>query len=116
MIIDETFMWLYLAYKFTAVAVAAFVGCGFASLIVIPMYFEPMGESDRIALKVWKISAFVIPVSLFIALITPSENELKAYAFYAISKDVTTCDETKRLFDAAINYIEGNARKGQSND
>lgn len=113
MIIDETFMWLYLAYKFSAVAVATLVGCLFASVIVIPMYVDPMGKSDRIALKIWKISAFAIPISVFFAVVTPSEDELKAYAFYAISKDVTTCDETKRLFDAAINYIEGNTRKEQ---
>ncbi len=111
MIIDETFMWLYTAYKFGQMCFAPFSVACFASIISIMLYVEPMEKSAPIAVKIWKISAYVIPISLCFGLITPSENELKAYAAYAIGKDVTTSDEAKRLFNAAINYIEGQTTK-----
>lgn len=111
MIIDETFMWLYAAYKFGQMCFAPFFVACVALLIGIPLYLDPVNNSERIAVKIWKISAYVIPISLCFALITPSENELKAYAAYAIGKDVTTSDEAKRLFNAAINYIEGQTTK-----
>lgn len=111
MIIDETFMWLYAAYKFGMMCVASMVGAGFASLIAIAMYCEPLGDSERIARMTWKISAYVIPISLCLVAITPTENELKAYAAYTIGKEAVNSDEARELFNHALKYIDCQTQK-----
>ena len=45
-------------------------------------------------------------ISLAMFALLPSISDVKAYAAYVIGKDVATSDEAKRLFNAAINYLE----------
>ena len=52
-------------------------------------------------------------VSLCLGALLPSKSDATAYAAYVIGKDVTSSPEAKRLFEAAINYIEGNTREKQ---
>ena len=103
-------MWLYVAYKFGTFCIAPFITCVFFSLFAIAMFFEPIGDSRRYACIIWKISAFVVPISLCVFVITPSIFELKAYAAYAISKDVVNSDEAKELFGAVTKFLEGETK------
>ena len=100
-------MWLYAAYKFGAVcAVFAFI-IVILCFIVIPIFFEGGERGESIARFTWIASLFVLPITISIAIITPSKAELKAYAAYAIGKDIATSNEAKSLFNAALKYIEG---------
>lgn len=107
MIINETFMWLYAAYKIgeacTALAAFSTILC----VIAIPIFVECEERGKFIAKCIWIASLFVLPISLAIAALAPGKDELKMYATYAIGKDVANSDEAKRLFDAATKYIEG---------
>jgi hypothetical protein len=110
MIIDETFMWLYVAYKIGKV-------CGVMAVIfllsIIPfiaMVGENCGEKNlwyKLGVKGILVAFIGAIVCAPIGVLTPDAEEVKAYAAYAIGKNVTTSDEGKRLFDAAINYLEG---------
>lgn len=110
MIINETFMWLYAAYKFgeacTALAIFSTILC----VIAIPLSIEGGERGEAIARFIWIASLFVLPFALSIAALTPGKAELKMYATYAIGKDVANSNEAKRLFDAAHKYLEGETK------
>lgn len=110
MIINDTFMWLYAAYKFGEACTSfSFIGA-ILCFIAFPIAVEGGEHGEAIAKFIWIASLFVLPISIFIACITPGEAELKAYAAYAISKDVVNSDESKELFDAAIKFLEGETK------
>lgn len=100
-------MWLYAAYKIgevcTAFAFISFILC----LMAFPIAAEGEEHGEAIAKFIWIASLFVLPITILIAAITPSEDELKAYAAYAIGKDVVTSNEAKALFNSALKYIDG---------
>lgn len=110
MIINETFMWLYAAYKFGEVCAIIAVISAILCLIAFPIAVEGDERGESIAKFIWIASLFVLPINVLIATITPGEAELKAYAAYAIGKDVVNSDESKELFDAAIKFLEGETR------
>lgn len=118
MIIDETFVWLYV----TARVGNALCVLGIASAVVGAISAIVMGVNlwDRDwanALVTVRRVFFTMLITAFISLplgtLLPSKSDATAYAAYVIGKDVTTSDEAKRLFEAAINYIEGNTGKAQ---
>ena len=110
MIINETFMWLYVAYKIgevcTTLAFISVILC----LIAIPVADAGGERGEAIAKFIWIASLFVLPINIAIATIAPGEDELKAYAAYAIGKDVVNSNESKELFDAAIKFLEGETK------
>lgn len=110
MIINETFMWLYAAYKLGEVCTAlAFIGA-ILCLIAIPIADLGGERGESIAKIIWIASLFMLPINISIAIITPGETELKAYAAYVIGKDVVNSNESKELFDAAIKFLEGETK------
>lgn len=110
MIINETFMWLYAAYKFGEVC-SAFSFISFALCLTALPITDAGGERGKsIAKFIWIASLFVLPITISISVITPSEAELKAYAAYAISKDVVNSDEAKELLDAVTTFLEGGTK------
>lgn len=108
MIIDETFMWLYVAYKVGHAFVIPAAVSVLASLVMIPISIESDDNKKvyDIAFKVWKISAFVFPISLFVAVMTPSMSDVHNYAKYKIGENVVNSDDAKRLIEATINKLE----------
>lgn len=114
MIIDETFMWLYVTAKIgNALCVLGIATAIVGAISAIVMGFNVGDREWKDALITVKRVFFTMLVTSFISLsayaLTPSRDDVKAYAAYAIGKDVATSAEAKRLFDAAINYIEGKA-------
>lgn len=118
MIINETFIWLYVAAK---VGNALFV-LGIASAIVAVISAAVIGINidDRnwtnalvTVRRVVFTTLITAVVSFSLSALLPSKSDATAYAAYVIGKDVTSSAEAKRLFEAAINYIEGNTRKEQ---
>lgn len=110
MIIDETFMWLYIACRIGK----AFITLGWLSIVISIILAIAKIEIDsrevdthRVLSKSLCVALVLTVVSFPIGAITPSSDECKAYAAYAIGKDVATSDEAKRLFNAALKYIEG---------
>ena len=110
MIINDTFMWLYAAYKLGEVCQAfAFISIVLC-VIALPIADAGGERGESIAKLIWIASLFVLPITISIACITPSEAELKAYAAYAIGKDVVNSDESKELFNAASKFLEGETK------
>ncbi len=107
MIIDETFMWLYAAYKLGEACTAFAAISAILCLIAFPIAAEGGEHGESIAKFIWIASLFVLPINILIACITPGEAELKAYAAYAIGKEAVTSNEAKALFNTALKYIEG---------
>lgn len=110
MIINETFMWLYAAYKFGQVCTALAAISALLCVIALTISFDGGERGESIARFIWIASLFVLPITISIAIITPGEAELKTYAAYAIGKDVVNSDESKELFNAAIKFIEGETK------
>lgn len=113
MIINETFMWLYAAYKLGAACEAFSFFILILCFIALPIYGEGGERGISIARFIWIASLFVLPINMLIAFIMPNEDELKAYAAYAIGKEAVTSNEAKALFNSALKYIDG---KTQNND
>lgn len=121
MIINETFVWLYVTAKVgDALCVLGFASAvvGLISAIVIGLNIEDRNwrESLVTVRRVFFTMLVTAFVSWSLSALMPSKSDATAYAAYVIGKDVTSSAEAKRLFDAAINYIEGNTRKEQSNE
>ena len=118
MIIDETFIWIYVTAKvgnaLCILGVISAVVSAFSSIAIM----IGLGDHDwtnalvtvRRVLFTTLITAFV---SLSLGALLPSRSDAVAYAAYVIGKDVTSSAEAKRLFKAAINYVEGNNIKAQ---
>lgn len=110
MIIDETFMWMYAAYKIGKLCAVMTVVFLLSLIPFIWMVEDNCEEKNlwyKIGIKGIVAGLISAMVCVPIATLTPDVEEVKAYAAYAIGKEVTTSAEAKRLFDAAINYIEG---------
>lgn len=116
MIIDETFMWLYITAKVgNALCVLGVISAvvGVISAIVMGLnmadgeWIKAMGTVKRVFFAM----LITTLISLSLGALMPSRSDAIGYAAYIIGKDVTSSVEAKRLFDAAINYIEGNTRK-----
>ena len=118
MIIDETFMWLYITAKVGNAlcvlgVVSAVVGIISAIVMAIELSDRDLVNAMGTVKRVFFAMLITTLISLSLCALMPSRSDAISYAAYVIGKDVTTCDETKRLFEAAINYIEGNTRKEQ---
>ena len=103
-------MWLYAAYKFGEVCTTLSFTSAILCFIAIPISFEGGERGAAIAKFIWIASLFVLPINIAIATIAPGEDELKAYAAYAIGKEAITSKESKELFNAALKYIEGETK------
>ncbi len=121
MIIDETFIWIYVAAKvgnaLCILGVISAVVSAFSSIAIVIGLCDSDWTNALVTVRrmlfITLITAFV---SLSLGALLPSRSDAVTYAAYVIGKDVTTSGEAKRLFNAAINYIEDNTRKEHKND
>lgn len=88
MIINETYMWLYAAYKFGEACTVLAIFSAILCIIAIPIFGECGERGKSIARYIWISSLLVLPIVLPIAALAPGKYELKMYADYAIGKDV----------------------------
>lgn len=120
MVIDDTFMMLYWLYKVgKTCTVLAVILAGFVLTMAVggcSCYLQPDLELYKKDIKVGKmmlnslwVSVPALMLCLLVAGITPSKDELKAYAAYRIGEKVVTSDEADRLMNAALLYLEGKA-------
>lgn len=101
MIIDETFMWLYAAFK-----------VGRACLILAPasfggamLFFIIACEKNGSLMPAVACAVFCV-LCLFVAGVTPNFEVVKGYAYYRIGADVVDSDAAKQLFEATMNVLE----------
>lgn len=107
MIIDETFMHLYILYKVgNACGVLSFLG-----LIFVIVFAALCVSEEKNCNRALGISTLITASLLFVFAITPSKQEVTAYAAYAIGEKCVTSEAAKRMLDAAINYLEGNSNQ-----
>lgn len=101
MIIDETFIWLYAAFK-----------VGRACLILAPagllgsICFFVIACEKNGSIKPTVTCAVFCVLCLFIAAVTPNFEEVKGYAYYRIGSEVVDSDAAKQLFEATMNVLE----------
>lgn len=121
MIINETFIWLYVTAKVgNALCILGAISAAVSTISAITIVIGLTDSSGANALVTVRRIFFATLIATFVSLslgaLLPSRSDATAYAAYIIGKDVTTSDEAKRLFEAAINYIEDNTRKEHKND
>ena len=121
MIIDETFIWLYTAAKVGDAlcilgAISAAVSAFSAIAIVIGLSESSWANALVIVRRMFFTTLSTTFISMSLGALLPSRSDAAAYAAYVIGKDVTSSTEAKRLFEAAINYVEGNAIKEQKHE
>ncbi len=101
MIIDETFMWLYAAFKVgRACLILALAGL-FGAICFFIIACEKQGS-----IKPTMTCAVFSVLCLFIAEVTPDFEEVKGYAYYRIGADMVDSDAAKQLFEATMNVLE----------
>lgn len=113
MIINETFIWIYVAAKVsdalcTLGAISAVVSAFSAIAILIGLGIRDWANALITARRMLFTTLITAFISLSLGALLPSKSDATAYAAYVIGKDVTSSAEAKRLFEAAINYVEGN--------
>lgn len=101
MIIDETFIWLYAAFK---VGRACLI-LALAGLLGAICFFAIACETNG-SIKPTMTCAVFCVLCLFIAMVTPNFEEVKGYAYYRIGSDVVDSDAAKQLFEATMNVLE----------
>lgn len=121
MVIDDTFMMLYWMNKAgdTCVFFALVSGIASAGLALFGYIFRFQADCDinkqeieagkKMLSCLW-FSVLALILSILVAGIAPSKDELKAYAAYRIGEKVVTSDEAQRLMNAALLYLEGAAQ------
>lgn len=120
MVIDDTFMMLYWLHKvgetcFLLASVSVLVSAGlalFGCKLVLQTDLDIYKQEIEVGKKMLNFLWFSIPalmLFLLVAGISPSKDELKAYAAYRIGEKVVTSDEANRLMNAALLYLEGKA-------
>lgn len=118
MIINETFVWLYVTAKvgnalIVLGGVSAVVGAISAIVIGVNLGDRDWANALVTVRRVFFTMLITAFISLSLGALLPSKSDATAYAAYVIGKDVTTSAEAKRLFEAAIDYLEGNTGKEQ---
>lgn len=125
MIIDETFMWLYLLHKAGQACIPLGVISGAASVLLcaagigfsLSLESSPYDKTEReIGRKMLGCLWFSVPalfVFILVGSLSPSKDELKAYAAYRIGEKVVSSDEAQRLMNAALMYLEGKAESAK---
>lgn len=121
MIIDETFIWIYVASKVgNALCILGAISAAVSTISALTMVIGLSDSSWANALVTVRRMFFSTLITTFVSLslgtLLPSRSDATAYAAYVIGKDVTSSTEAKRLFEAAINYVEGNNIKEHKND
>ena len=118
MVIDDTFMMLYWLYKVGQTCIPlgvisaiwslllAAAGCTYYFQTDLDIYMKEI-KAGKMMLKCLWFSVPAFMLFLLVAGITPSKDELKAYAAYRIGEKVVTSDEASRLMNAALLYLEG---------
>lgn len=101
MIIDETFIWLYAAFK---VGRACLI-LALAGLLGAVGFFAIACEKHG-SIKPTMTCAVFCVLCLFIAVVTPNFEEVKGYAYYRIGAEVADSDAAKQLFEATMNVLE----------
>ncbi len=101
MIIDETFIWLYAAFK---VGRACLI-LALAGLLGAICFFAIACEKHG-SIKPTVTCAVFCVLCLFIAVVTPNFEEVKGYAYYRIGSEVVDSDAAKKLFEATMNVLE----------
>lgn len=120
MIIDETFMWLYLFYKVGGACGPVAGALGLMSFILLILgigfsiedfSFPSTGSTlgKRLLRGLWGSIPLAL-VCMCIACVAPSMDELKAYAAYRIGERVVTSEAAERMMNAALLYLEGKAK------
>lgn len=117
MIIDDTFMWLYWMHKAGVACIPLGVISGAASVLLcaagIGFSLDDNKTGHEIGRKMLGFLWFFIPalfVFILVGSLSPSKDELKAYAAYRIGEKVVSSDEAQRLMNAALLYLEGAAQ------
>lgn len=121
MIIDETFIWIYVAAKVgNALCILGATSAAISTISALTMVIGLADSSRLDDLVTVRRMFFTTLITTFISLslgaLLPSRSDATAYAAYVIGKDVTSSAEAKRLFEAAINYVEGNNIKEQKHE
>lgn len=121
MIIDETFIWIYVAAKVSDAlcilgAISAVVSAFSAVAILIGFGDRDWANALVTARRMLFATLITAFISLSLSALLPSKSDVTSYAAYVIGKDVTSSAEAKRLFEAAINYVEGNTRNKQKHE
>ena len=101
MIIDDTFTALYLLYKVGCAIGTVSIACFGIILIWIMCVKGYKPEMKKLFL--WTVALIAL------GSLTPSCDEVKAYAIYAISRDAANSETAQRLTEATINFLEGKA-------
>lgn len=99
MIIDDTFTALFLLYKVGCAIGTVGITCFGINLIWIMCVKGYKTEMKKLFL--WTVALIAL------GSLTPSREEVKAYAIYAISRDAANSETAQRLAEASINFIEG---------
>lgn len=101
MIIDETFIWLYAAFKVGRACIILAIAGILGAIGFFAIACEKQGS-----IKPTMICAVFCVLCLFIAVVTPNFEEVKGYAYYRIGSDVVDSDAAKQLFEATMNLLE----------
>lgn len=115
MIIDQTFMWLYATYKVGLALTPLAILSTIALIATVGMFIasHTSDEDKQYIPTIRKVLYWLIPVCFFtstVAIMTPNVEDVKAYAIYAISKEVSNSPQAKELFDAGIQYLENKTK------
>lgn len=105
MIIDETFIWLYAAFKVGRACFILALGGLLGTLAFFIIACEKNGS-----IKPTVTCAVFCVLCLFIAVVTPDFKEVKGYAYYRIGSEVVDSDAAKQLFEATMNVLEQNGK------
>ena len=106
MVIDETFMWLYAAFKVGRACIVL----GVLGVLSTMLTFMLACETKEGNFKPTLICVAFSALCFFIAVLTPNFNEVKGYAVYRIGSDEENSDDAKRLFEESMKMIEGNGK------
>lgn len=123
MVIDDTFMMLYWLHKVGEACIPLGVISGAASALLCAagigfylsseLYLDDNKTEREIGRKMLGYLWFFVPalfVFILVGSLSPSKDELKAYAAYRIGERVVSSDEAQRLMNAALLYLEGAAQ------
>jgi hypothetical protein len=116
MVVDETFMWLYLFYKVGGACgpVALVLGTTSGLLLIFGIGLSTEDGTERTLGKsllrgLW-VSIPLAFICMCAACVAPRMDELKAYAAFRIGEKAVTSNAAKRMMDAALLYLEGKAQ------
>lgn len=103
---NDKFIYMYMLYKLGCAGAGVFVFMLIVTVMQVMIHENTEKISNTFYIRI-SITTLLALLGLIIAIFTPHRDEIKAWAYYTVTKDTPDKEEAEKLIQAAFDYLDG---------